>query len=243
MTAGANASNPSIARSASNAASHVSALDVPPQTSRGSLIVLEGVDRSGKSTQCKKLVDYLNSTGRPASLMRFPDRTTTIGTMINSYLSNSTEIDDGCIHLLFSANRWEKKKEMEQRLSEGTTLIVDRYAFSGVAFTAAKGVQGMDRAWCMGCDVGLLAPDAVLFLSLSAEEQERRGDFGEERYEKREFQAKVREAFDGLKEEYKGRWETVDAGGTMDEVFEDLKGRVDAIVQGHKGPLGRLWSM
>jgi dTMP kinase len=209
--------------------------------SRGALIVLEGVDRSGKSTQCQKLVDYLNSTDRPAALMRFPDRTTTIGTMINSYLSNATDIDDGCIHLLFSANRWEKKKEMERRLLEGTTLILDRYAFSGVAFTAAKGVKGMDRAWCRACDVGLLAPDAVLFLSLSAEEQERRGDFGEERYEKREFQARVREEFDGLKGDYEGRWETINASGTMDEVFEGLKGRVDAIVGEGKGPLGHLW--
>lgn len=35
------------------------------------------------------------------------DRTTTIGQMINSYLSNMTEMDDHAIHLLFSANRWE----------------------------------------------------------------------------------------------------------------------------------------
>ncbi len=230
----------STAAHASNATTPSAAPSAAP-TSRGALIVLEGVDRSGKSTQCQKLVDYLNSTGRPATLMRFPDRTTTIGTMINNYLSNATDIDDGCIHLLFSANRWEKKREMERKLLEGTTLIVDRYAFSGVAFTAAKGVKGMDRAWCRACDVGLPAPDAVLFLSLSAEEQERRGDFGEERYEKRELQARVREEFDGLKGDYQGRWETIEASGTMDEVFEGLKGRVDAIVGEDKGPLGHLW--
>ncbi len=174
--------------------------------------------------------------------MRFPDRTTTIGTMINSYLSNATDIDDGCIHLLFSANRWEKKKEMEAKLREGVSLVVDRYAFSGVAFTAAKRVPGMDRDWCKGCDVGLLAPDLVLFLSLSAEEQEKRGGFGGERYEKKEFQQRVREEFAGLERAYTGRWEEVDACGTMEEVFEALKGRVDAIVadQG-KGALGSLW--
>ena len=36
------------------------------------------------------------------------DRTTTIGTMINAYLTESAELDDRAIHLLFSANRWEK---------------------------------------------------------------------------------------------------------------------------------------
>ena len=203
----------------------------PAETPRGALIVLEGLDRSGKSTQCERLVGHLKATGRKAELMRFPDRTTTIGTMINSYLSNATDIDDGCIHLLFSANRWEKKKEMEAKLREGVSLIVDRYAFSGVAFTAAKRVAGMGREWCKGCDVGLLAPDVVLFLSLSAEEQEKRGDFGGERYEKREFQARVREEFEGLEKEYTGLWEKIDASGTMEEVFEALKERVEAIVE------------
>jgi hypothetical protein len=37
------------------------------------------------------------------------DRTTAIGTMIDSYLSNNSEVDDKAIHLLFSANRWEAR--------------------------------------------------------------------------------------------------------------------------------------
>ena len=39
---------------------------------RGALIVLEGCDRSGKSTQCKKLVEALRESGNQAELMRFP---------------------------------------------------------------------------------------------------------------------------------------------------------------------------
>ena len=74
------------------------------------------------------------------------------------------------------------------------------------------------------------------------EEQERGGGLGGERYEKKEFQQRVREEFAGLERAYTGRWEEVDACGTMEEVFEALKGRVDAIVadQG-KGALGSLW--
>ena len=33
-------------------------------------------------------------------------------------------------------------------LSSGRTLVVDRYAYSGAAFTAAKGIPGLDLAWC-----------------------------------------------------------------------------------------------
>ena len=76
-------------------------------------------------------------------------------------------------------------------LEGGTTLVVDRYAYSGVAFTAAKGLPGLDRAWCTAPDAGLPAPDAVFFLSLDAAEAAQRGGFGEERYETEALQRAV----------------------------------------------------
>lgn len=38
---------------------------------------------------------------------------------------------------------------MEQKLREGITLVVDRYSYSGVAFTAAKEKPGLDLEWCL----------------------------------------------------------------------------------------------
>ena len=105
---------------------------------RGSLIVFEGCDRSGKTTQVKKLVEKLNREGKSAKMMRFPDRTTGIGSIINSYLTCAKELDDHAVHLLFSANRWELEQEILKTLQEGTNVIIDRYAYSGVAFSAAK---------------------------------------------------------------------------------------------------------
>lgn len=77
--------------------------------SRGALIVLEGLDRSGKSSQSSRLVSYLERHGHMAELWRFPDRNTSVGQMISSYLSNKSQLDDHTIHLLFSANRWERR--------------------------------------------------------------------------------------------------------------------------------------
>ena len=76
---------------------------------RGLFVLFEGVDRCGKSTQARRLVDRLVRSGQPATLLRFPDRDTTIGGMINAYLTNKAELDDHAVHLLFSANRWEKR--------------------------------------------------------------------------------------------------------------------------------------
>lgn len=105
---------------------------------RGALIVLEGCDRSGKSTQCKKLVESLRKSNILAEKMSFPDRSTVTGKLIAEYLMNKTELNDRTIHLLFSANRWELSKKMERMLNDGITLIVDRYAYSGVAYSAVK---------------------------------------------------------------------------------------------------------
>lgn len=74
---------------------------------RGTFIVLEGLDRSGKTTQCKLLEQRFVEAGRPVKMMRFPDRTTVIGQMIDGYLKSDVEMEDHVIHLLFSANRWE----------------------------------------------------------------------------------------------------------------------------------------
>ena len=74
--------------------------------------------------------------------------------------------DDAAVHLLFSANRWEAAKALKTRLGAGETLVCDRYAFSGVAFTAAKGT--LDLEWCKNPDRGLPAPDAVIYLDVSS---------------------------------------------------------------------------
>lgn len=82
---------------------------------RGAFILFEGVDRCGKTTQAKRLVERLNALGRAAVFMNFPDRGTAIGKQINAYLSQAEELDDRAVHLLFSANRWEKRCVLELR--------------------------------------------------------------------------------------------------------------------------------
>ena len=81
----------------------------------------------------------------------------------------------------------------------GTSVLVDRYAFSGVAFTAAK---GLDLEWCKNPDRGLPKPDLVLQLDVDEETAKKRGGFGEERYEKVEFQRQVRKLYSQLREEH-----------------------------------------
>ena len=192
---------------------------------RGSLIVIEGCDRSGKTTQVKKLVDTLDKEGKPAKMMRFPDRTTGIGAIINSYLTCSKELDDHAVHLLFSANRWELEQEIMSTLKSGTHVIVDRYVYSGVAYSAAK--PGLSLSWCKQPDIGLPRPDLVFFLDVSEAVAIQRDGFGGERYELTDFQRKVRENYTKLIDP---SWVIVSSDGTMDEVENKLYSIVESEV-------------
>ncbi|CAN1315588.1 Thymidylate kinase [Linum perenne] len=186
---------------------------------RGALIVLEGLDRSGKTLQSARLVSYLEGTGHSAELWRFPDRTTSVGQMISAYLSNESQLDDRTIHLLFSANRWEKRSLMESKLRSGTTLIVDRYSYSGVAFSSAK---GLDLEWC----------------KKAAE----RGGYGGERYEQLEFQKKVAECYHAL---HDCSWKMINACQPIEDIEKQLQSIVLDNVVACKGggrPISHLWS-
>eukprot|EP00349_Pseudokeronopsis_sp_Brazil_P006847 CAMPEP_0202972360 /NCGR_PEP_ID=MMETSP1396-20130829/35813_1 /ASSEMBLY_ACC=CAM_ASM_000872 /TAXON_ID= /ORGANISM="Pseudokeronopsis sp., Strain Brazil" /LENGTH=70 /DNA_ID=CAMNT_0049702681 /DNA_START=199 /DNA_END=411 /DNA_ORIENTATION=+ len=69
-------------------------------------------------------------------------------------------------------------------LSSGTTVVCDRYAYSGVAYSAAK---GLDFDWCKVPDKGLIIPDLIFYIDVDAEDIAAREGYGEEKYEKVEF--------------------------------------------------------
>lgn len=207
---------------------------------RGALIVLEGVDRAGKTTQCKRLARALQRSGRPVELMGFPERTTTIGQLIGSYLQKTSSLDDHAVHLLFSANRWELTPLMKKKLEQGTTLVVDRYSFSGVAYTSAK--PGFSVDWCKQPEVGLPKPDLVMFLKLSPAQAALRGQYGQERYETSTFQQAVQERFDQLMDDPTVNWQVIDASRDEENITSDITKRsMDVIEAVQFSPLGELW--
>ncbi len=187
---------------------------------RGVLIVFEGLDRSGKSTQCQRQVDLMREDAKSVHHMRFPNRSSPTGQMINNYLTGQSQQDDHAIHLLFSANRWEAVREIEDHINVGTTVFIDRYYYSGCVYSAAKRNPSMDLAWCRNPEVGLPRPDICIFLDISSEAQAKRGGFGTERYEKRELQDRVRELYKEMMqhEDESEDIVTVDAEGSVEEV-------------------------
>ncbi|KAF2725193.1 thymidylate kinase [Polychaeton citri CBS 116435] len=206
-----------------------------PSDPRGLLIVFEGLDRSGKSTQCNLLVESLKKQGQDVQYLRFPNRETPIGHMINAYLNGQSEQEDHVIHLLFSANRWEAAQGIRDKIAAGTTVVVDRYYYSGCVYTAAKQQPSLDLAWSRQPEVGLPRPDVCIFLDIAREEQEKRGGFGAERYERRAFQERVRQIFYELwtHEDESADVRTINAGRCVEDVQGDIEDIVRQELRGH----------
>ncbi|GAV28126.1 hypothetical protein PMKS-001594 [Pichia membranifaciens] len=186
---------------------------------RGALIAIEGLDRTGKTTQTERLLVKLKELNIKHKLVKFPKRDTQIGNLINTYLTEkSFQLSDQAAHLLFSANRWEIIDEIKKELQGGTVVILDRYVYSGVAYSAAK---GLDFQWCLNPDVGLPKPDLTVFLQFKQSENASRTGFGDERYEVAEFQEKVKLLFENFSTN--SEWSPLYVDGlTIDQVHEEI---------------------
>jgi dTMP kinase len=210
---------------------------------RGLFVVFEGIDRSGKTSQVELLVSHLKHEKKiKVKHMRFPDRSSPIGEIINQYLTkDDVKMNDPAIHLLFSCNRWEKSQEIEKTLLKGTHIIADRYTYSGVAFSHAKGTLTMD--FCKSSDEGLPAPDIIIYLDLPVSKAKNRGNFGQERYEIVEFQEKVYKNYQELQKNTPSSvWYNVDAEKKMDQLHMNIRDIIySKIKEKSTKPINYLW--
>ncbi len=217
--------------------------------SRGCFVVLEGLDKSGKTTQVGRLKEILSREDPDKYVfINFPDRTTAIGKKINDYLSNQSEISDldakaWELHVLFSENRREFESKIIQTLKQGKTIVCDRYAHSGVAYSSAKGLN-FER--CMFTDRGLPSPDLVVYLDIAPEVAQTRGNYGEERYEKLEFQQKVADAFLVMMQKQvqtqSPEWYILNATRNPLDLTRDIVSKIKEVEQKVSGTeIHRLW--
>lgn len=153
--------------------------------------------------------------------------------MIDAYLKGEGQQEDHAIHLLFSANRWEAAAKIRADIEAGTTVVIDRYYYSGCVYSAAKGDASLGLAWARQADEGLPRPDVCIFLGIGADEAAKRGGWGGEKYETAAMQARVRELFTQLQKMQPERQDFVriDAGQGREEVAEDVWEAVEQVIR------------
>ncbi len=148
---------------------------------RGVLIAFEGLDQSGKQTQAELLREHLMARGRQCRVLSFPDYATPIGTEIGRALHGEREYGTDVMQLLYVANRYEARREIEAGLAAGMVLLSDRYAASSIAYGEA---QGLDASWLADIQRFLPPADLTILLDIAPETAMRRKATGRDRYER-----------------------------------------------------------
>lgn len=127
---------------------------------KGKIIVIEGIDKAGKTTQAKLLQKKLRSK---CVKFDFPDYSTPVGNEIKKFLDGKRNYSDEVKMILLSANRWEKKAEIEKVIGKGTTIIMNRYYQSNLVYGVSKGLK-LD--WLLALDKGLPRADLVIVIDI-----------------------------------------------------------------------------
>ena len=146
---------------------------------KGKLIVLEGLDGSGKSVQFALLNEYLLKHNFPFMTVDFPDyQGSFFGRLVGRYLDGEFgdvyEVSPYDSSLLYAGDRLASRAKLTGWLEEGRWVLANRYVGSNMAYHSAK-LPPEERpdfvAWCkrLEFDANLLpVPDLVLYLNASA---------------------------------------------------------------------------
>jgi len=186
-------------------------------TARGKIVVLEGTDKAGKTTQSRMLLEALKNQGKVCVVIDFPDYNTPIGTEIRAFLDGRREYPSEAKHLLFSANRWEKKKEIESMLANGTIVVMNRYWQSNLAYGAANGI---DPAWLMRLDKGLPKEDLVIVLLVNPATSGKRAEVQDSFESDPKLAAAAYKNYTKFARKF--RWKVLDGSKNRDQVHQEI---------------------
>jgi dTMP kinase len=193
---------------------------------RGLLVVFEGLDQSGKQTQAEALRDWLTASGRTVRLMSFPTYDTAIGAEIGRALHGERDYGPDVMQLLYVANRFEWKPEIERELAAGTTIVCDRYLASSVAYGEA---QGLNPRWLAEIQAPLPQPDLTVLLDISPDVSLARKRAGRDKYE-RDLQLLSRVRASYIRQARDSGWTTLDATRDRDAVARDVQAHLSLVL-------------
>lgn len=152
---------------------------------QGNLIVFEGTDGSGKSTQFRMLCERMEREGRPFRRLIFPQYQEPSSALLKMYLngefgSHPSDVNPYAASTFYAVDRYASWKKVWGDYYRGGGLVLsDRYTTSNAVHQASKLPEGERQAfldWLFDLEygrMGLPAPDLVLYLDLPTEVSEK----------------------------------------------------------------------
>ncbi len=144
---------------------------------QGKLIVIEGLDSSGKETQSRMLEEHFKKGGVNCRRVEFPNYKSESSTLVKMYLrgdfgSNASDVNPYAASSFYAVDRYASYKTgFEDFYKNGGLVIADRYTTSNMIHQASKLESGKDEfaEWIMNYEyelLGLPRPDKVIFLNM-----------------------------------------------------------------------------
>jgi dTMP kinase len=184
----------------------------------GLLVAFEGLDQSGKQTQAERLKAAVEARGRTCVLLDFPSYETPIGNEIDQALHGARDYPPDVMQLLYVANRYEKKPQIEQQLDDGTVIVCDRYLASSIAYGEA---HGLDAAWLRDIQRYLPPPDLTILLDIAPETAAGRKTTNRDKYERDlALLSRVRDSY--RRQAVASNWLRLDGERSRDAVAADV---------------------
>lgn len=168
---------------------------------RGRLIVVEGLDGAGTTTQARLLGERLAAAGRTVHVTAEPSRGP-VGALVRQVLTRRVVGHDGgfdpaALALLFAADRLDHHAvEIAPKLAAGVDVVSDRYTLSSLAY---QGLATGAPAWVEAVNARAPGADLTLFLRARPEialRRRRAASLDREIFEVSSFQRRVAESYD-----------------------------------------------
>jgi len=145
----------------------------------GKLIVLEGLDGSGKSTQVKLLIKHLKDEGYKVETIDFPRHGEKPAWLVDEYLrgkyGTAREVGPYCASIFYACDRYDAGFKIRKWLKEGKIVVADRYLASNIGHQGGKLKNKKERKkyfdWLYNLEYGILKipkPDYNFILKTSA---------------------------------------------------------------------------
>ncbi len=198
---------------------------------RGFFLSLDGIDGTGKSTQCRLLADWLRQHGRPVVSCVDPG-STPLGEQLRAIvLQQRGEIAMTSEALLFMASRAQLVASViRPALDAGSVVLSDRFLLANVVYQGHAGGLDPERLWQVGhFATGGLEPDLTLVLDLPVETAQARRQQPADRVESRDrhYHERVRQGFLVEARRRPDRIRVIDANGSVAEVQERIQREVE----------------
>ncbi len=187
------------------------------------LVAVEGLDQSGKATQAQDLRDRLRASGYKSRVVSFPDYGTFLGEEIARSLQGERDYGPETMQLLYVANRFERKADIDRWHAAGLIVLFDRYIASGIAYGEA---QGLDPGWLTTLQVSLPQPELTILLDIAPETAAARKTVGRDRYESDlALLTRVRESY--LRQAEQPNWVCIDAEQSPEAVAVEMGAAIE----------------